>query len=67
MPNRLLGLTPISGQVMSSLSPQHQAIADLFDGHMAAEMEGDLDATMATMVPEPHLINFGSGNWRGRP
>ena len=61
MPNRLLGLTPISGQLMSSLSPQQQAIADLFDSHMAAEMKGDLDNTMVTMAPDPHLINVGSG------
>jgi len=46
---------------MGSLSPQQQVIADLFDGHMAAEMKGDLDTTMATMAPDPHLINVGSG------
>jgi carboxymethylenebutenolidase len=46
---------------LSSLSPQHQAIADLFEAHMAAEMNGDLDTTMATMDPDPHLINVGSG------
>ena len=28
---------------------------------MQAELIGDLDATMATMVPEPHLLNLGSG------
>lgn len=28
---------------------------------MQAELNGDLDATMATMVEEPHLINLASG------
>ncbi|MFM7312638.1 MAG: ester cyclase [Cyanobium sp.] len=37
------------------------AAADLFEAHMQAELRSDLDATMATMVQEPHLINLGSG------
>ena len=37
------------------------AASALFDAHMQAELIGDLDATMATMVPEPHLLNLGSG------
>ena len=28
---------------------------------MQAELNGDLDATMATMVEDPHLINLASG------
>ena len=28
---------------------------------MRAELDGDLDATMATMVEEPHLLNLASG------
>ena len=28
---------------------------------MQAELNGDLDATMATMVADPHLINLASG------
>lgn len=35
--------------------------AALFEAHMRAELEADLDATMATMVPEPHLLNLASG------
>jgi carboxymethylenebutenolidase len=35
--------------------------AALFEAHMQAELNGDLDATMATMVEEPHLINLASG------
>ena len=35
--------------------------ADLFEAHMQAELNGDLDATMASMVAEPHLLNLASG------
>jgi carboxymethylenebutenolidase len=44
-----------------SLTAAQQTIADLFDAHMRAELDGDLDATMATMVEEPHLLNLASG------
>jgi len=30
-------------------------VATLFEEHMQAEMDGDLDRTMATMGPRPHL------------
>ncbi|MFM7455358.1 MAG: hypothetical protein ACKO2W_02085, partial [Vulcanococcus sp.] len=38
--------------------------AVLFQAHMQAELEADLEgtmATMATMVAEPHLLNLASG------
>ena len=35
--------------------------ADLFAAHMQAELNADLEATMATMVAEPHLLNLASG------
>lgn len=35
--------------------------AEVFDVHMQAELRADLDATLATMVEQPHLINLGSG------
>ncbi len=35
--------------------------AALFEAHMQAELNGDLDATLATMVDDPHLINLASG------
>jgi carboxymethylenebutenolidase len=35
--------------------------AALFEAHMQAEINADLQATMATMVPEPHLLNLASG------
>lgn len=44
-----------------SPAPAHTSAAALFDTHMQAELRGDLDATMATMVDTPHLLNLGSG------
>jgi carboxymethylenebutenolidase len=35
--------------------------ADLFAAHMQAELDADLEATMATMVANPHLLNLASG------
>lgn len=35
--------------------------AALFEAHMQAELDADLQATMATMVADPHLLNLGSG------
>ena len=40
---------------MSELTPEQQQIADLFERHMGAELDGDLDTTMATMSDNPHL------------
>ncbi len=37
------------------LSEQQQAMAALFQAHVGAELEGDLDTTMATMSEAPHL------------
>ena len=37
------------------LSEQQQQMVDLFEKHMGAELEGDLDTTMATMSDEPHV------------
>lgn len=37
---------------------QFQAKLDaIFNAHVQAELAGDLDATLATMAPNPHLIN----------
>ena len=39
-------------------SPQLKAKLDaIFDAHMKAELAGDLDETLATMAPNPHLVN----------
>ena len=39
----------------------NQQASALFDAHMQAELAANLDATMETMVSEPHLLNLGSG------
>ena len=33
------------------------AMDAVFARHMDAEVAGDLDQTLATMVPDPHLVN----------
>jgi len=42
---------------MAKLTDKQQALVDLFQKHMQAELAGDLDTTMATMTARPHLIN----------
>ena len=37
------------------LSEKQQQMVALFEKHVGAELEGDLDTTMATMSEEPHL------------
>lgn len=41
-----------------SLSRTQQAMVDLFQRHVKAELDGDLDTTMATMSDTPHLLNI---------
>lgn len=40
---------------MAELTSNQQAIVDLFETHMQAELDGDLETTMATMSDRPHL------------
>ena len=40
---------------MTALSVEQQAMVELFQRHVEAELAGDLDATMATMTDDPHL------------
>jgi len=40
---------------MSQLSDAQKAMVDLFERHVQAELDGDLDTTMATMTESPHL------------
>ena len=40
---------------MNNLSPAQQAMWNVFDRHMAAELAGDLDGTMETMGNHPHV------------
>ena len=37
------------------LSETQQQMVALFEKHIGAELEGDLDTTMATMSDDPHL------------
>lgn len=41
-----------------TLTPQQRSILDQFQAHINAEIEKDLDTTMSTMTPEPHLNNI---------
>jgi len=34
-----------------------EKLDDIFNAHMDAELAGDLDKTLATMAPDPHLVN----------
>ncbi|MDT7042008.1 ester cyclase [Candidatus Nitronereus thalassa] len=43
---------------MGNLSSNQQVMVDVFQQHMNAEMDGDLEATMATMTDAPHLHNI---------
>jgi carboxymethylenebutenolidase len=45
---------------MSSLSSTQQAMVDLFQKHVDAELAGDLETTMATMTEDPHLNHVPS-------
>ncbi len=40
------------------LTPQQQSILDKFQAHINAEIDKDLDTTMSTMTPDPHLNNI---------
>jgi carboxymethylenebutenolidase len=40
---------------MSDLTRSQQAMLDVFQKHVKAELDGDLETTMATMTDHPHL------------
>ncbi len=42
---------------MKALTSAQQAMLDLFQKHVKAELAGDLETTMATMTEHPHLTN----------
>ncbi|MFQ6027087.1 MAG: ester cyclase [Dehalococcoidia bacterium] len=44
-----------SEDFMSTMPPEHQAMLEVFQQHMNAEMTGDIDATMATMTDTPYV------------
>lgn len=43
---------------MTTISQGQQALIDAFQQHVDAELRQDLDATLATMTPDPHLNNI---------
>lgn len=43
---------------MTTISQGQQALIDAFQRHVDAELRKDLDATLATMTPDPHLNNI---------
>jgi len=45
---------------MIGLSSAQQAMVELFQKHVDAELAGDLDTTMATMTEDPHLNHVPS-------
>ena len=42
---------------MQKLTPTQEAMLECFQQHVAAELRGDLETTMATMAEHPHLTN----------
>ena len=49
------------------LSERQQKMVDLLDKHVGAEVEGDLETTMVTMIEEPHLHVDGASAEVCRP
>jgi len=45
---------------MATLSAEQQAMVDLFQRHVDAEIAGHLETTMATMTADPHLNHVAS-------
>lgn len=43
---------------MPDLNQKQQAMLDIFQKHVGAELAGDLETTMATMTDNPHLFNM---------
>ncbi len=43
---------------MTPLSAEKQALVDAFQKHVDAELRKDLESTLATMTPNPHLNNI---------
>jgi hypothetical protein len=46
-------------EVGGTMSKQvwHEKLDAIFDARLQAELAGDLDETLATMSPDPHLVN----------
>ena len=54
---------------MNNLTAAQKSMLDLFQRHVKAELEGDIETTMATMTDSPHLNNVplrtGGVGWKG--
>jgi carboxymethylenebutenolidase len=48
------------GNMTQTYTESQQAVIDLFEKHVKAELAGDLETTMATMTETPHLHNVPS-------
>src|SRR3712207_2998553 len=48
----------MSAAMDAHLGPTQQAMLDTFQRHIAAEMTGDLDTTMATMTADPYVYHI---------
>lgn len=48
-------MTSAAHKETPDLTPSQQAMVDLFQKHVQAELEGDIETTMATMTDRPHL------------
>ncbi|MDZ7736636.1 MAG: hypothetical protein U5P41_11440 [Gammaproteobacteria bacterium] len=44
-----------------------QKLDAIFNAHMDAELSGNLDETLATMAPNPHLVNVPTMVGRSGP
>ena len=42
---------------MHKLTPSQEAMLEIFQQHVNAELKGDIETTMATMADHPHLTN----------
>ncbi len=53
---------------MPGLTPSQQAMLDLFQRHVKAELDGDIETTMATMTANPHLnhVPTMAAEWGGK-
>jgi hypothetical protein len=47
--------SPCQVETMSKLSPAQEVRLETFQQHMAAEMTGDLETSMATMADNPYV------------
>ena len=50
----------MSEESTSTVSAEQQAMIELFQRHVDAELAGDLETTLATMTDHPHLNHVAS-------